>query len=318
MTPHTLKPESSENIRTDASFRETIAHGTKQQPITGISFQSGPGTIYPDHFFVGRHWHPTIEIIFIKKGTYKFEINLEEFILHEGDLCFINAGDLHQITGFDSFTMHEVLLFDPQILSFSYRDEIQEQIIAPLLDQTLIFPHTLRKSEELYTFILPFIRKLLDYSTSKEDNWYFHCKLLLLELLTLLHKKSGFVPVNIQLSAVERQKISRYKQIISYIETHFSEPVSLAQISATVGLNSQYLCRFFKEFTSMTPIQYLISYRIDKACLMLADTTDSILEISLNCGFENVSYFIRKFHQLKGCTPKEYRDLSSYKRPPYE
>lgn len=296
-------------IQTDSSFRETVSHGTKQCPITGIYFESGPNTPYPDHFFVGKHWHPTIEIIFIQKGTYRFEINLEEFLLEEGDLCFLNSGDLHQITGLETKTIHKVFLFDPQILSFSYQDEIQEHLLDPFLQQTIIFPHVIRKSEKLYTFLSSFIQKLVLLSTQKEDNWYFQCKLLLLELLSVMHRQHGFVPANVHLSPAERQKISRYKQIISYIETHYSEPLTLTQIADTVELNSQYLCRFFKEFTTMTPIQYLISYRIDKACEQLSGTTDTILEISLNCGFENVSYFIRKFHQLKGCTPKEYRTL---------
>ncbi len=309
MTKKELQTSHAQNIQTDSSFRETISHGTKQCPMTSIYFESGPNTLYPDYFFVGKHWHPTIEIIFIRKGTYRFEINLEEFLLEEGDFCFLNAGDLHQITGLESTTIHEVFLFDPQILSFSYHDDVQERIVDPLLKQELIFPHVIRKSEELYTFIDPFIQKLVLLSTQKEDNWYFQCKLLLLELLSAMHIHHGFVPANVHLSPAERQKIRRYKQIVSYIEAHYSEPLTLTKIADTVELNSQYLCRFFKEFTKMTPIQYLIAYRIDKACEQLSETTDTILEISLNCGFENVSYFIRKFHQLKGCTPKEYRSM---------
>ena len=47
----------------------------------------------------------------------------------------------------------------------------------------------------------------------------------------------------------------------------------------------------------------------EQACEMLRDTTKSVLEISLDCGFENVSYFIRKFKELKGSTPQKYRQL---------
>ena len=54
-------------------------------------------------------------------------------------------------------------------------------------------------------------------------------------------------------------------------------------------------------------MKYMIQYRIEQACEMLRDTTKTVLEISLDCGFENVSYFIRKFKELKGCTPQKYR-----------
>lgn len=108
-------------------------------------------------------------------------------------------------------------------------------------------------------------------------------------------------------SAADKQKVSRYKEIVSYMETHYAEHISLQDLADVVACNSQYLCRFFKEITGSTPIQYLIACRIEHACTLLSDTTMSVLEISMECGFDNVSYFIRKFRQLKGCTPNQFR-----------
>ncbi len=54
-------------------------------------------------------------------------------------------------------------------------------------------------------------------------------------------------------------------------------------------------------------IQYLISYRLERACHLLLHTTESVTDIALNCGFENISYFIRKFREFTKETPKEYR-----------
>jgi AraC-like DNA-binding protein len=54
-------------------------------------------------------------------------------------------------------------------------------------------------------------------------------------------------------------------------------------------------------------MQFLIEYRIEQAGRMLKDTTKSVLEISLDCGFENVSYFIRQFKRHKNMTPRQYR-----------
>ena len=75
----------------DSSLKENVTHGTEQNPITGIHFESGPGTDFPDHFFVARHWHPTVEILYITKGTYLFEINLIFIFLVEqcGHFCII-------------------------------------------------------------------------------------------------------------------------------------------------------------------------------------------------------------------------------------
>ncbi len=73
-----------------------------------------------------------------------------------------------------------------------------------------------------------------------------------------------------------------------------------------------YWRRFFREIAGVSPIRYLISYRLERACSLLVHTTQSVTDIALECGFENISYFIRKFREEKGCTPKEYR-IRTYK-----
>ena len=69
------------------SLEENVQHGTKERPLTIMNFCTGKGTSYPDHFFVERHWHYNTEILKIRKGRYKAEINLETLYLQEGDIC---------------------------------------------------------------------------------------------------------------------------------------------------------------------------------------------------------------------------------------
>lgn len=295
-------------MKQDTSLKENITHGTKKNPITGFHFITGKGTPYIDHFFVDRHWHHTVEILYIVKGPYRFEINLEDHLLNTGDICFLNSGDLHQITGLSADTIHDVCIFDPRILDFSYMDELEEMIIAPFLDRELIFPHVIQTSDTAYPVLYPLIHSLIDNAVKMPSGWYAACKLHLLELLYCMAAQHLLHPADTTLSASDKQKIDRYKQLISYMEEHYAEPVTLQHLADTAHCNSQYLCRFFKEITGTSPIQYLISCRIEHACTLLKDTTMPILEISMDCGFENVSYFIRKFRQLKGCTPKEYRN----------
>lgn len=295
----------------DSSLKENTTHGTVQNPITGIHFCTGSGTSYPDYFFVDRHWHHTIEIHYISQGSYLFEINLEEYSLQEGDICFLNGEDLHQITGKNRDTRHEVLIFDPKILDFSYQDEFEEQVLSPFISRRQILPHVLRTSDEHYEILKPLVLQLMKLSLEKPSGWYVSCKLLLLQMLNIMYDRKMLLAADDMLSAADKLKIDRYKKLVSYMEEHYFEPVSLQDLGDVISCNPQYLCRFFKEITGTSPIQYLISFRIEHACVMLLETTDPVLDISMDCGFENISYFIRKFKQLKGCTPKEYRSRHS-------
>jgi AraC-like DNA-binding protein len=109
------------------------------------------------------------------------------------------------------------------------------------------------------------------------------------------------------LTAAEKEKVDRYKRVASYIQKHFSEHIVLERLAEEANCTPQHLCAFFKEITGIPPIQYLIGYRVERARMMLRDTTKSVTEVCLDCGFENVSYFIRRFKQLTGMTPREYR-----------
>ncbi|MGN0154207.1 MAG: AraC family transcriptional regulator [Lachnospiraceae bacterium] len=294
-------------MKQDIALQEKVKHGTKKNPITGLHFTAGKGTAYPDCFFVERHWHHYIEILYIVHGSYEFEINLQNYTLKAGDICILNTGDLHQIQGNSARAVHDVVLFDPCILEFAYGDECQEDCVQPLMEQLFLMPAIYRHGEKENRLISPKVQELMQAAIERKEGWYFRSKLLILELILQIYQEGWMLPTESVQSSAERRKIQHYKSVISYMEEHYSQRITLQDLADTIPCNSQYLCRFFKEIAGISPIQYLINLRVNRACYLLEHTSKSILDVALECGFENVSYFIRKFKELKGCTPKEYR-----------
>ena len=93
------------------------------------------------------------------------------------------------------------------------------------------------------------------------------------------------------------------------MESSYNLPLTLDEISASVGMSPKYFCRFFHEMTHRTPIDYLNYYRIERACYQLITTDLSITEIAYASGFNDLSYFIKTFKKYKGTTPKQYLKL---------
>ena len=293
----------------DLSLRENVTHGTRECPLRTMEFQAGEGTPYPDHFFVKRHWHEYVELILITKGTYVFEINLEEHTLGEGDLCMLNSGEPHEITGKERRARHQVVLFDPCILDFSYPDQWQQEYMEPFLKKSLVIQNILHPEEAGYPDIRKAFEKLMEIGCSQKPGWYMGCKLLLLEIFSNLAAHGLLLPAGDVISPASTRKIKRYKEIVSFMEEHYQEPLSLLQLGERFACNGQYLCRFFREIAGVSPIHYLIGYRIERACRLLERSSQPVTDVALECGFDNISYFIRKFRELKGCTPSEYRRL---------
>ncbi len=96
-------------------------------------------------------------------------------------------------------------------------------------------------------------------------------------------------------------------QVRQYLETHYSEPLSLNQIAEAVHMSRFSLCHHYKETCGSTVMEHLRRIRIEKAKQLLRLTTVCIEEIGQSCGFENPSYFGKVFREETGQAPNEYR-----------
>ena len=92
-----------------------------------------------------------------------------------------------------------------------------------------------------------------------------------------------------------------------FIQTHYQEPLCVEQIAEHVHLSQYHFIRQFKAQTGMTPYQYLIRYRVDRAKTMLSNEESTIAEIAANAGFPDANSFTRSFRQWSGMTPQQYR-----------
>lgn len=87
--------------------------------------------------------------------------------------------------------------------------------------------------------------------------------------------------------------------MIRYISERYQNPIALGELAEQCGMNSNYFCRAFKEFTGITPVEYLNFYRVESACERILKAEESITEIAFLCGFNDFSYFIKVFKNLK-------------------
>lgn len=101
----------------------------------------------------------------------------------------------------------------------------------------------------------------------------------------------------------------KLKQAIEYIQEHLGEDLSLNDIANELGMSSYYFCNLFKRSTGVSPHQYLIRQRVERAKLLLKQPGRTVTAIALDCGFANQSHFARCFRHHTGLNPKEFRKL---------
>jgi YesN/AraC family two-component response regulator len=96
-------------------------------------------------------------------------------------------------------------------------------------------------------------------------------------------------------------------EIQKYIEDHFTEDISLKEISKLFYTDMYYLCHLFKNVTGYTFKSYLTLQRISRAKDLLFYADEDVTQVGLNSGFNNVNHFIRTFRKIVGITPYQYR-----------
>ena len=127
----------------------------------------------------------------------------------------------------------------------------------------------------------------------------------ILTFIGLLLQKDKLIEVS-ESAVLRGKKSDELKTVLNYIALHYPDKITLKEMADCVHMNPNYFCRFFKEMTRRTPMDYLNQYRIECACEKLCTKSDSILNISLDCGFNDANYFIKVFKKHKGCTPLQY------------
>ena len=99
----------------------------------------------------------------------------------------------------------------------------------------------------------------------------------------------------------------RLKRVLSYIEANLDKAITLSELSRVADMSLYYFATLFKQSTSLSPHQYVLRRRIERAKQLLRETESSVLEISLSLGFEQPNNFARTFRRLTGTSPTHYR-----------
>jgi AraC family transcriptional regulator len=96
-------------------------------------------------------------------------------------------------------------------------------------------------------------------------------------------------------------------QVLDYIDAHLHQEIKLTDLASLLGMSQFHFSHQFKQATGISPYQYLLQQRIERAKQLLKRSDRSIADIALTCGFNSHSHLSKQFRQLTGTTPKAYR-----------
>lgn len=285
-------------IKTDETLRETVSHGSEEYP---FKYYKEDIWLFDFHC-VDWHWHSEVEFVFIEKGTAEFLVGSERYVLGSGTGIFVNSQVIHRFESSESAVIPNIV-FAPSLLappeSLIYRKYIQ-----PLLDSSiecLVFSPDVSWQNDVLNALLSV------FDVQEEES---ACEIKTAELLLRIWGviyENARVSEKIFSAGASARTQAQLQIMMQYIHKNFSRKISLEEIARTVSVSKSSALNIFNKYLHISPVSYLVNYRLKRAAGLLIATDGSVCSIAGDTGFENMGYFCRRFKELFSMTPGQYR-----------
>lgn len=242
------------------------------------------------NWFNIQHSHDFCEILYVAGGAGEAILQGKKFRLAPGDLVVVNPGTLHEERSDAKAPLRLIFL--------AIRDFAVPGLPAGCLSQEKY--RVLSCGEYRYKMDI-YLRELLQETSSQIEFYQEISQGLVSALLVLVMR---LIRINPEDEAALSQECQKIKE---YLDQNFTSPITLDSLSDTVYISKHYLSHLFKEQTGVSPIKYLTSKRMEKACELLSETELPVSEVSKAVGYENPLYFSQVFKRIYGISPVKYR-----------
>lgn len=293
-----METGSYSRIKTDETLRETVCHGSEEYP-----FQYYNEDIWQfDFHCIDWHWHCEVEFVYIEKGTAEFLIGSGRHILSAGTGIFINSRVIHRFEAAESVIIPNIV-FSPELLSpkegLIYRKYIQP-LVSSSVEYLLFTPGVPWQQE-----VIRGLKAVFDVQEN-ENIREIKTAELLLGIWGIIYENTDISQVPPAAKAAAHTQ-AQLQIMMQYIHKNYREHITLGDIAGTVSVSKSSALNIFRKYLHISPISYLVNYRLKCAAKLLESTDSSVYSVAADTGFENAGYFCRCFKELFGVTPGEYR-----------
>ena len=256
---------------------------------------------YGEDWHSTSHFHPFTEIFFITHGNGIMEIDSIDVSVKEGDLIIINPNCPHtEKSSYNRMDQLEYIVFAINNLALANKS-------LPTLNGDDPNPtyYKIMNLNNNKSVILYYLNTLVHEVEEKQANYELACKSILTLFIIYISRNTE----STLLIADNPEKLNiECVKIKNYIDSHYSENITLDILSNLSYVNKFHLVHLFTKQMGISPINYLINKRIEESKNLLTTTNYSIRDISTIVGFSNSSYFSQMFKKVTGTSPRTYRN----------
>lgn len=254
------------------------------------------------HFYSLVHFHPEYQITLIEKGRGSLYFGKNAHTFKEGDIFLIGTNVSHvfidyYIPGSSVKGVSAITIFFPKEYTMHIFSIIKEaEHIRNLLKKS---QYCIKVGNDSRSLVAKLILEIADIPIGFER---------ILKLMYILHYMSmDFEQLSIMSTVEVGGSSNRIERIFKFTIENYMNEIKLSQVASLINMTVTSFCRFFKQSTGKSYIQFLIEIRIGMSCKNMVSDYCNLSEIALNSGFNSITNFIKQFKKVMNVTPSKYR-----------
>lgn len=249
-----------------------------------------------------EHRHSRFEIVHFRNGSGIYSVNGHNYSIKPDDVFVFSSNEQHCITAISEPLDFVNIHFEPR---FFWGSRIES-----FSDAGMFFYHSdnfkcrLSRSSESTKQIAILIEEILTELNTKKKEYKMMARAKLTDIMVRLIRKYGYNATHQKSSS----NVKAVKTAMEYIHKHLTEKITLEDIASNSGMSRSRFSTVFKETMGITLWDYVCEKRIDLVMQKLEKNEGaSMMDIALECGFNNTANFNKAFKKQTGITPKEYK-----------
>ena len=245
-----------------------------------------------------EHHHTECELSVFLEGSGIYSVHGKEYEFHSGDIFLFGSNEAHCIT--DIYEKIDLLniQFEPRFL---WENSENTELLNLFAARNEKFSNKFAGDGHLFSIIDDIEKEI----SEKPPCYKIKIKCLLLSALTHIMRSYDCIDKNKIISSHSPTSRS-LKKATDYINTHFSEQITLKDISKEACMSETYFSAVFKKYNGISPWEYITIKRVEKAVALIKTTNMTKLEIAEKCGFTSSSNFYKAFYNITKKKPNDF------------
>lgn len=248
------------------------------------------------------HWHDELEVFVLLSGQVEVVTGDISCIVNAGEGCFINGGVLHTFRALSlGECRYHSFVFESSIVAGAPGSIFDTKYMKPFVEKGHSFAH-MKRDEGMETFFEEFDR-CFDACAGEGYAYEFAIRDSLTRMILCIAQNMN-APGDSDMPHLAEVRI---KDMLGWIDRNLKDEITVSGIAGSANICVRECQRIFSQYVHYRPMEYVQRRRITLAAELLRTTHRQVTDIALECGFSSVSYFIKQFKNIVGCTPTGYR-----------